>query len=78
MSFDWSNDNPKAIEWAAFFSDCEHEVVDLTSGHRITLTFNLYTRSAVIPKLMKSTDAESFPLYWEVKAALRTQDFLKK
>jgi hypothetical protein len=78
MSFDWSNDNPKAIAWAAFFSDCEHEVADLTSGHRITLTYNLYTTSAATPNLMRSADAESFPLYWEVKAALRNQEFLNK
>ena len=26
----------------AFFSDIEHEVAPVTSGHRITLTYNLY------------------------------------
>ncbi|KAK7993949.1 Adenylyl cyclase-associated protein [Apiospora arundinis] len=57
MTFDWStnptsqpNQNKKnkskpdsqAIHWAAFYSDCEHEVLEVTSGHRITLTYNLY------------------------------------
>ncbi len=44
MSFDWSS-NDKAdpeIKWAAFYSDCEHEVHEVTSGHRVTLTYNLY------------------------------------
>jgi hypothetical protein len=25
-----------SIQWAAFYSDCEHEVLPVTSGHRIT------------------------------------------
>ncbi|KAL1866889.1 hypothetical protein Daus18300_006592 [Diaporthe australafricana] len=47
MTFDWSM--PEAsrpeVQWAAFYSDCEHEVKEVTSGHRITLTYNLYARS---------------------------------
>ncbi|KAI7151022.1 hypothetical protein KC349_g9489, partial [Hortaea werneckii] len=31
-----------AINWAAFYSDCAHEVLPVHSGHRITLTYNLY------------------------------------
>ena len=33
---------PPSIAYAAFFSDIEHEVVPVTSGHRVTLTYNLY------------------------------------
>ncbi|KAI7390223.1 hypothetical protein D0859_17006, partial [Hortaea werneckii] len=31
-----------AINWTAFYSDCEHEVLPLHSGNRITLTYNLF------------------------------------
>jgi hypothetical protein len=31
-----------AIGYVAFFGDVEHEVAPVTSGHRITLTYNLY------------------------------------
>ena len=31
-----------AINWTAFYSDCEHEVLPVHSGHRITLTYNLF------------------------------------
>ncbi|KAK8149199.1 hypothetical protein G3M48_007849 [Beauveria asiatica] len=45
--FDWStpSDMSKAphIEWATFYSDCEHEVIEVPSGHRLTLTYNLYS-----------------------------------
>jgi hypothetical protein len=36
-----ANDQP-SIGYVAFFSDIEHEVTPVTSGHRITLTYNLY------------------------------------
>ena len=44
VKFDWSSpENPrKTASWAVFFSDVEHEVLPVTQGHRITLTYNLY------------------------------------
>jgi hypothetical protein len=30
-----------AMQWAAFYSDSEHEVLPVTDGYRITLTYNL-------------------------------------
>ena len=47
---EWIFDSSKALEaldqptigYVAFFSDIEHEVAPVTSGHRITLTYNLY------------------------------------
>lgn len=40
--FDWASDKPYEIQWAAFFSDCEHEVFEVIEGHRVTLTYNLH------------------------------------
>ena len=45
VRFDWSStvENPKKmVSWAVFFSGVEHEVLPVTEGHRITLTYNLY------------------------------------
>jgi hypothetical protein len=36
-----ATDKP-SIGYVAFFSDIEHEVAPVTSGHRVTLTYNLY------------------------------------
>ena len=36
-----ANDQP-SISYVAFFSDIEREVAPVTSGHRVTLTYNLY------------------------------------
>lgn len=30
------------VAYAAFYSDVEHEVAEIQSGHRVTLTYNLY------------------------------------
>ena len=48
VHFDWSSphNNPlQDIHWAAFFNDIEHEVLPVTSGYRITLIYNLYSKS---------------------------------
>ena len=47
QKFDWSSlDNPrKTASWAVFFSDVEHEVLPVTEGDRITLTYNLYAKT---------------------------------
>jgi hypothetical protein len=33
------------LAWAAMYSDCEHEIRTVTTGHRVTLTYNLYPPS---------------------------------
>ncbi|KAF8885007.1 hypothetical protein BD779DRAFT_1534958 [Infundibulicybe gibba] len=59
---EWSFDSAVAVSgqdepafgYIAFFSDVEHEVSVVTSGHRVTLTFNLYFDSKEAPALPKS------------------------
>ena len=49
VKFDWSSplDSPRqTASWAVFFSDVEHEVLPVTQGHRVTLTYNLYATEA--------------------------------
>ncbi len=43
--FAWGDTSQQSIQWAAFYGDCEHEVLQVTKGHRITLTYNLYYAS---------------------------------
>jgi hypothetical protein len=69
--FDWSNDSSN-IQWAAFYGDCEHEVAQVTSGYRITLTYNLYLRRGLgqMAGASATLDARQLPAYKEMKAAL--------
>ena len=34
--------NPLSVAYIAFYSDVEHEVMEVTSGNRVTLTYNLH------------------------------------
>lgn len=85
MDFDWSINaaDPKkkgAINWAAFYSDVEHEVLQVTSGHRITLTYNLYVAhgSGALAGKALSFDPKQLPLCGIVEEMLRQPAFLSK
>lgn len=62
--FDWSSS--ATTHWAAFLSDVEHEVLPVTSGHRITLVYNLYRYDRI-----SSFDATTSPLYQELLLSLK-------
>jgi len=40
-TFDWApaSAGTEAVQWAAYFGDCMHEVKPVTAGHRVTVTF---------------------------------------
>ena len=80
ITYDWSNDNSKSIEWAAFYSDCKHEVFEVKSGHRVTLTYNLYisehTGSPI--QLYPFPNPGTYPLYNKAKSLLQNPNFMKK
>ncbi|KAK4496222.1 hypothetical protein PRZ48_012202 [Zasmidium cellare] len=80
--FDWSqtSEDPPVVHWAAFYSDCEHEVLQVTSGHRITLTYNLFstTASGHLAGKSNALDPTKLPLYKSLKAALASQRFFPR
>ena len=48
IKYDWSStasDTSSTLHWAAFFSDVEHEVLPVSEGYRVTLTYNLSYQS---------------------------------
>jgi hypothetical protein len=73
--FDWSGEKgATAIQWAAFYSDCEHEVLDVTAGERVTLTYNLYATCSANAALI---DVEQTELYRTMKVLLEQPGFCK-
>lgn len=56
-----STSSPSAIYWAAFYSDCTHEVLPVTSGHRVTLTYNLYARTRFQPNTTQQPSIQPPP-----------------
>lgn len=63
-SLDWASeladlaqDAPHAACWAAFFGDADHDVADVSSGHRVTISYRLHLRG-VAPPLALGAGAE--------------------
>ena len=76
--FDSSKD-AQSIQWAAFYSDCEHEVLPVTSGYRVTLTYNLYYNNRG-GKTIDSANLgpSSLPLHQVFLEALASERFMPK
>ncbi len=43
---DLRGNDPGEVRYAAFYADCEHEVLPVISGHRVCLVYNLVQRGA--------------------------------
>ncbi|KAK4225865.1 hypothetical protein QBC38DRAFT_530161, partial [Podospora fimiseda] len=75
--FDWASKSSTgaAIQFAAFFFDCEHEVLQVTAGHRIALAYNLYwaDRVSCQPGLI---EPEQLAFYPALKDLFSFSDFL--
>ncbi len=41
MTIEMNVDDPSELAYAAFYSDCQHEIKKIRSGHRIALVYNL-------------------------------------
>lgn len=65
---------------AAFYSDCEHEVREVTSGYRLTLTYNLYVTRGLghLAGSPSALDPSQLPLYEALKNALDNPGFLSQ
>ena len=76
-TYDWSSPtSDPVIQWAAFFSDVEHEILPVTNGYRVTLTYNLYHCDQLNP--VPSLNVTTSPFYQNLKAALGQPHFLRE
>lgn len=77
ITYDWSSSakNPaKDVHWAAFYSDVEYEILPVTEGYRITLTYNLYhCEKNPVP----TVDVSTSPFYNHLKSSLENPHFLR-
>lgn len=63
---------------AAFYSDCEHEVFEITKGRRVTLTYNPYYTPGVgdLAGRSPALSVQKLPLYQKVHEALTNPNFM--
>ncbi|KAF9256779.1 hypothetical protein L218DRAFT_965986 [Marasmius fiardii PR-910] len=70
--------NPdNTIAYVTFFSDVEHEVLPVTSGYRITLTYNLYYSTSP-PGLLEPNTTRISELKESISTLLDNPDFCPK
>ncbi len=80
-TFDWSmladRDKTMHIEWAAFYSDCEHEVMHVSSGNRLTLTYNLFAVHGAgrLTGNSLTLDPTRLPLYHAIERMVNQDPF---
>ena len=56
----WQNESASGkIQWIAFYGDCEHEILAVTSGYRVTLTYRLYSGGDYVTPSSSSTSSTS-------------------
>ena len=76
VDFAWGHTSPQSIQWAAFYGNCEHEVLEVTKGHRITLTYNLYYSS--IGNLAQPVSTpQHLPLFQIAREMLMQPQFMR-
>ncbi|KAF9442837.1 hypothetical protein P691DRAFT_779193 [Macrolepiota fuliginosa MF-IS2] len=71
------NSPPGSVAYIAFFGDVEHEVAEVTSGRRVTITFNIYfdsNRGPPVTKVAPELQAEH-PFKTVLKNCLTDEKF---
>ena len=81
VQFDWSSSTQSPLQsvcWASFFSDVEHEVLPVTEGYRITLTYNLYSNTQQdMLGTVHTVDLTSSPFCSELHSAVSNAHFMR-
>ncbi|KAF8636132.1 hypothetical protein AX17_003764 [Amanita inopinata Kibby_2008] len=67
--------NEPHVGYVALYSDVEHEVALVTSGYRVTITYNLYFDEA-IPNALESVSADALALKTAFQGLLDDPEFL--
>lgn len=66
---DMRTDEPSELVYAAFYADCEHEILPVTEGHRVCLVYTLVLAGdRAIPAAAPDYGAEVAPIADELKA----------
>lgn len=72
------NDSKKTVRWVAILSNTEHQVREITSGHRLTLTYNLFTVDPVPTIALYTKEIQLHPFYQKLSQCVRDPGFLPK
>ncbi|WWC67757.1 uncharacterized protein I206_101669 [Kwoniella pini CBS 10737] len=77
VTFDWSNQvQDGSITWGFLYSDCEHEVLPVTSGTRVTISYDIFVSKDVKAFDQSVMDTRLQPLLDTFETLLKDAKFL--
>lgn len=80
VEFEWSSRSASNIQWAAFFSSCNHQIKGVSEGYRVTLVYSLYVTEPVGSAIIHDNpiiEPQSLPLYNYVNDLIAQPAFFK-
>ena len=69
-TFAWEAAQDGLIEWACLYSDCEHEVLPVTSGTRVTIAYDVWWCGDITAKDASKLGIDRSPIYKYLQALL--------
>ncbi|KAG8902982.1 hypothetical protein FRC01_009390, partial [Tulasnella sp. 417] len=86
VTIDWSKPMPSnasslSLPWVFFYSDVEHEILPVASGHRLTVAYDIFTTDTVryrVPGDPDKINTQSIELCKVLNNALKDKEFLNK
>ncbi|KAG8978868.1 hypothetical protein FRB90_008286, partial [Tulasnella sp. 427] len=86
VTIDWSGTSSSLsdqsslkLPWIFFYSDVEHEILPVTSGHRLTIAYDIFATDTVryrVPGNPEKVNTQLLDLYNVLNAALKDGEFL--
>jgi hypothetical protein len=80
MRMGWSKDDPPSIQWLAFASDTECDIMDVMTGHLVVLVYTLYIRHNLGVTFQQSPriDGSRYPLFDFAMPLIQCGAFMKQ
>lgn len=69
------------VQWAAFYSDCDHQIQHITGGCQAILVYRLYVTEPIGSAIIHEDpiiDPQSLPLYNYTRGLVTNPAFFKK
>lgn len=66
----------ETLPWTFLYSDCEHEILPVTSGTRLTLAYDVFSTASSHPAPPLPLSTSFTPLHKSLSASLQSPDFL--
>ena len=81
VKFDWGHHSASKIQWAAFYSDCDHQFQPIKSGYQVILVYRMYVTEPIGSSIVHHDpiiDPQSLPMYNYIKELVEQPAFFRE